>query len=268
MRSIWSGALSFGLLNIPIRLYSGSEEHALSFDLLHKKDLSPIRYARICKEDGKEIAYEDIVKGYEYQKGEYVVVTEEDFKSVDMEKTDAIEIVQFALKSEIDPIYYEKPYFLEPGKGADKPYALLRETLEKAKKVGIVKFIFRNKEHIGIVEPYGNALILNQMRFSSEIRDVEELKLPKERQVSKKEIEMALKLVDQLTEKFNPESFRDEYTEKLQKVIENKLKGIPTRIKKKAPPKPSKVHDIISLLKKSLEEPKRGNKGKRVKKSA
>ena len=159
MRSIWSGALSFGLINIPVRLYSGTEEHALSFDLLHKKDLSPIRYARICKEDGKEIPYQDIVKGYEYQKGEYVVVTEEDFKAVDMEKTNAIEIVQFTPKSEIDAIFYEKPYFLEPGKGADKPYALLRETLQRSKKVGVVKFVFRNREHLGIIEPYGNAII-------------------------------------------------------------------------------------------------------------
>lgn len=268
MRSIWSGALSFGLINIPIRLYSGTEEHALSFDLLHKKDLSPIRYARICKEDGKEIPYEDIVKGYEYQKGEYVVVTEEDFKSVDMEKTDAIEIVQFALKSEIDPIYYEKPYFLEPGKGADKPYALLREALLKSKKVGIVKFVFRNREHIGIVEPYGQAIILNQMRFSSEIRDVEELKLPKNGQNNKKEVEMAMKLVDQLTDKFKPETFHDEYSEKLQKVIENKVKGIPFQKRKKEVSKPSKVHDIMSLLKKSLEEPKATKKNSRAKKSA
>jgi|EndMetStandDraft_9_1072997.scaffolds.fasta_scaffold102845_1 DNA end-binding protein Ku len=268
MRSIWSGALSFGLINIPVRLYSGTEEHALSFDLLHKKDLSPIRYARICKEDGKEIPYQDIVKGYEYQKGEYVVVTEEDFKAVDMEKTNAIEIVQFTPKSEIDAIFYEKPYFLEPGKGADKPYALLRETLQRSKKVGVVKFVFRNREHLGIIEPYGNAIILNQMRFATEIRDIEELKLPKEGQISKKEVDMALKLVDQLTEKFKPEAFHDEYTEKLQKVIDAKVKGIPLRKKKTPAAKPSKVHDIMSLLKQSLEEPKNSKKQSRAKKSA
>lgn len=269
MRSIWSGALSFGLINIPVHLFSGTEEHALSFDMLHKTDLSPIRYARICKQDGKEIPYKDIVKGYEFQKGEYIVVDESDFKSVDLPKSNAIEIVQFTMKAEIDSIYYEKPYFLEPGKGAEKPYALLREALMKSKKVGVVKFIFRNREHLGVIEPYGDAIILNQMRFLSEIRDVNELKLPKEGQVNKKEIEMALKLVDQLTDKFQPEAFHDEYTEKLQEVIDAKIKGLPKSKKTAAAPKPSKVHDIMSLLKASLEEPKTTKKtAKKIKKSA
>lgn len=268
MRSIWSGALSFGLINIPVRLYSGTEDHAISFDLLHKKDLSPIRYARICKQDEKEIPYQDIVKGYEYQKGEYVVVTEDDFKEVENEKTSSIEIVQFSLKETINPIFYEKPYFLEPGKGADKSYALLRETLLKSKKVGIVKFAFRNRGHLGIIEPYGNAIILIQMRFASEIREIEELKLPKEGLINKKELDIALKLVDQLTDSFKPEAFHDEYTEKLEQLLAAKIKGLPVRKKTPTPAKPSKVHDILSLLKASLAKPKTPKKHSRIRKSA
>src|SRR5436853_5303039 len=136
MRALWTGALSFGLINISMKLYSATREHeGISFDMLHKKDLSPIRYARICKSDGQEVPYEDIVKGYQYQKGDYVVLSEEDFKRADVKKTKTIEIVDFVDESEIDPIYYDKPYYLEPGKGADKAYVLFRESLKKSKKV-------------------------------------------------------------------------------------------------------------------------------------
>lgn len=261
MHSIWSGTLSFALINIPVQVFSAHEEHALSFDLLHKSDLSPIRYARFCKAEEKEVPYKDIVKGYEYEKGEYVVVDEEDFKKVNVEKTSTIEIVQFANASEIDPIYFEKPYFLAPGKGADKSYVLLRETLEKSKKVGVVKFVFKNREHVGIIKPYGEAIVLTQMRFAHEIRSVDELKLPTDVQVNKKELDMALKLVEQLSEPFKPQAFKDEYTEELKEIIEEKIKGeAHHKPKKGAMVKPSKVHDIMSLLKASLEEKPRKRK--------
>lgn len=266
MRSIWSGSISFGLINIPIRLYSAVEEHAISFDLLHKKDLSPIRYAKICKAEEKEVPYSEVVKGYEYQKGEYVVVEDEIFKNAS-KKTEIIEIVQFAKKEEIDSIFFEKPYFLEPGKGADKSYALLRETLQNSGKVAVVKFVFRNKEHIGILKPYLNSIILNQMRYVSEIRSIDDLKLPKGEKINKKEIDMALKLVNQLTEKFKPDAYKDEYTHELQEAIEAKVKGIKPS-KKGAAPKPSKVHDIMSLLKASLEESKTPKKPSKKTKKA
>lgn len=253
MHSIWSGAISFGLINIPVHLYSGSREQTLSFDMLHKRDLSPIRYARICKEEDKEIPYKDIVKGYEYEKGEYVVVDDEDFKRVHADKSNTIEIVQFTETAEIDSIYFEKPYFLEPGKGADKSYALLCETLKQSDKVGVVKFVLKYREHIGIIKPFGNAIILIQMRFASEINDLEELKLPKE-PINKKELDMALKLVQQLTEKFKIEAFKDTYTNELKKIIDAKIKGEKPGKKGASPAKPSKVHDIMSLLKASLEE--------------
>lgn len=257
MRSIWSGAISFGLVHIPVHLYSGTEEHALDLDMLHKTDFSPIRYARICKADGKEVPYSDIVKGYEYEKGEYIVLDDADFKSIHAEKTNTIEIVHFASKEEIDSIYFEKPYFLEPGKGADKSYVLLREALTETGKVGVVKFVLRNREHIGIIKPHGNAIILDQMRYASEIRDVEELKLPKAEQANKKELAMALKLIDQLTEEFKADAYKDEYSEVLKQLIDAKIKGVAPHKKGAAGPKPSKVHDIMSLLKASLEEKKK-----------
>lgn len=264
MRSIWSGSVSFGLINVPIKLYSATDEHVLSFDMLHKKDLAPIRYARICTDDGKEIPYSDIVKGYEYEKGEYVVVENEDFKRASAEKTGLIEIVHFAMEKEIDSIYFEKPYYLEPDKGAAKPYALLREALRQSKKVAIVKYVFKNRDHLGVIKPYQDVLILDQLRFANEIRNVEGLKLPEKAEVAKKEVDMALKLIEQLTEKFEIQAYHDTYTEKLQEVIEGKIKGKPIPKAGKAT-KPSKVHDIMSLLKASLEEPKKKKKVKHEK---
>lgn len=253
MRPIWSGAISFGLVNIPIRVYSASEEHALSFDMLHKTDLSPIRYARICKADGKEIPYQDIVKGYEYEKGEYVVVDAEDFKRANPRKTQTIEILDFVNEDEIDSVYYEKPYYLEPDKGAGKSYTLLLEAFKKSKKVGVVKFIFKDREHLGVLKPYKNVIALNQLRFDHELRNPEQLEFSPA-DVSKKELDMALKLISQLTDKFKPAAYKDTYIDELKSVIEDKVKGIKPRKKAVKPAASTKVHDIMSLLKASLDE--------------
>lgn len=255
MRAMWTGSLSFGLINIPIRLYSATEDRGgLSFDMLHKKDLSPIRYARICKADGKEIPYEDIVKGYKYENGDYVVLLDEDFKRADIKKTKSIEIMDFVDEKEIDSIYYEKPYYLEPGKGADKAYVLLRESLLKSKKVGLGRFVFHTREHIAIIRPYGDLLILEQLRYQSEIRNPAELHIPKKTEASSREITMAIKLIDQLTAHFKPKSYHDTYTEELKKVIAEKAKGKKHRVAKKGKePKITPVHDIMHLLKESLE---------------
>lgn len=253
MRAMWSGAITFGLIHIPVRIYSATKESHLSFDLLHKGDLSPIRYARMCKAEEKEVPYNEIVKGYEYQKGDYVVIEENLFKQIE-QRDQTIEIIHFSKIEEIDSIYFEKPYFLEPVKIGEKAYALLRDVLAKSGKVAIVKFVFRNKEHIGVIKPYLNALIIDQLRFADEINDLDGLKIPEELQANKKEIEMALKLVDQQTEKFQPEIYHDEYREKLQEIIDAKIKGIPSRKKGTPSPKPSKVHDMMALLKASLEK--------------
>lgn len=254
MRAIWTGSISFGLINIPVRLYSASEEHPITFDLLHKTDLSPIRYAKICKEEEKEIPYPDIVKGYEYQQGQYVVIEDEDLKRIHEERIKTIEIKQFAQLSEIDCVFFERPYYLEPGKGADKPYALLRETLRSSKKAAIVKFVIRNKEHLGILKEYKNLIVLDQMRFAEEMRNTEELHLPSKDLINKKEMDMSLKLVDQLTEKFNPDEYRDEYTELLKEAIEAKVKSHGKLVPSKKTPikKSTKIHDITALLEASL----------------
>jgi DNA end-binding protein Ku len=253
MRAIWTGSLSFGLINIPVRLYSGSENKGgLEFDMLHKTDLSPIRYARICRKDGKEIPYDQIVKGYEYQPGDYVVLTDSDFAKAAPQKTKAIDIAEFTDEKEIDIRYFEKPYYLEPDKGADKPYALLREALSKSGKVAVAKFVLRNRERLCIVKPVGRALVLDQMRFPSEIREPSELKLP-EKKAAKSEVDMALKLIEQLTQPFIAEDFRDTYTEELEKVIEAKAKGKP----RKAAPKAEAAKpagDLMTMLKASLEQ--------------
>lgn len=253
MRAIWTGALSFGLINMPIRLYKASEDKGLNFDLLHKKDLSPIKYARICKADGKEVPYSDIVKGYQYEKGDYVILTEEDFKRADVRKTKLIDIIEFTDKNEIDPMLFEKPYFLEPGKGASTAYAVLREALKKSKKVGIAKFVLHNREHLGVLQPHENILVLNQLRYQSELIDINKLNIPKESEKApSKEVAMALKLIDHLTEHFKSEKYHDTYTEELKEIIDEKAHGKKPK-KKGKEPKLTEVEDIMSMLKESLE---------------
>ncbi len=253
MRALWNGALSFGLINIPMKLYSAIQDHGLSFDMLHKKDLSPIRYARICKSDGKEIPYEDIVKGYQYQKGDYVILVNEDFKRADVKKTKSIDIVDFVDEKEIDSIYYEKPYYLEPGKGADKAYVLLRESLKKSKKVGLAHYVFHNRGHIGIIKPHDHLLILNQLRYNTEIKKPTQLHIPESAKMSTQEVTMALKLIEQLASHFHPEEYHDTYTEELKEIIEQKIKGKKPRPTKNKEAKLTDVKDIMRMLKESLE---------------
>lgn len=253
MRPMWSGSLAFGLVNIPIRLYSATGEKGIDFDFLHKKDLSPIRYAKVCKADQEEIPNEDIVRGFEYRKGDYIVVTDEDFERANVRRTKTIEIVDFVAQEEIDTVYYEKPYYLEPDRGADKPYALLREALRKSGKVGVAKFVFKNREHIAVIKPKDDMIVLNQLRFKSEIREAEGLNLPSAEQVTDREMEMALALVSQLTETFKPEDYKDSYTEELKRVIEEKAQGKTPEVRGEAP-EPTPVIDLMAVLKASLEQ--------------
>ncbi len=255
MRAIWSGTISFGLVTIPVRLFSGSQSNSLDLDMLRKDDLCPVKYARVCRSDGKEIPYEDIVKGYEYREGDYVVLEPEDFEKANVRKTKTIDIQDFVMESEVDTIFFQKPYYLEPDKGGDKPYALLREALKKSKKVGIANFVMRNHEHIAVLKPYGKLLLLNQLRYHDEIRNTDELNLPESKLVNDKELKMAISLIDQTTAKFKPEEYEDTYIEDLKKIIEAKAKGKKPKVKGKEPKK-SNVVDMMTLLKKSLEEKK------------
>lgn len=257
MRAIWTGAISFGLVNIPVRLYSAINSGAsLDLDMLYKKDLSRIRYAKIAVSTGKEIEYKDVVKGFEYEKGHYVVIDEKDFAKASPEKTKTVEIVDFVKESEIDSMFFDKPYFLEPDKGAAKPYALLRDALKKSKKVGIAKFVIRNRERIGALKVSGDVIMLNQMRYNNELRSSEGIEIPGTAKVSPKEVEMALKLIDQLTTKFKPAQYKDTYINELKKIIDAKAHGKTIKAPK-AKKAPGKVKDLMSVLQESLKHSKK-----------
>jgi DNA end-binding protein Ku len=258
MHALWKGALTFGLVNIPVRLYSASQSSRLDLDMLHKEDLSPIRYARICRRDGKEVPYDAIVKGYEYEKGDYVILTEEDFERANVRRSKAIEIQEFVDGGEIDAKYYCKPYFLEPEEGAERPYALLRDALARSKKVGIAKFVLTHREHLGAIKSETGVLILNQLRFPEELRTPKGLNIP-DVEPGQKEMAMAMSLIEQLTAPFTPEEYKDTYTGELTRVIEQKAKGHKPK-PKGAAPAPTRVTDLMAALKKSLEQQKQKKK--------
>ena len=253
MRSIWSGAISFGLVNIPVKLNSAVDSgEGLDFDMLSKKDLAPIKYARIDSKTGKEVPWKEIVKGFQYTKGKYVVVTDEDFKKASPEKSKTIDIVQFVKEEEIDPIFYEKPYYIIPDKGAGKSYKLLIKALEETETVGLAEFMLRNRVHICALKAYNGILLLNQMRYHEEIREIPEVETGKGERISPKEVQLATKLIEQLTEKFNPEAFKDTYVSELKKVIKAKAAGKDIHI---AEPKKATatVKDLMEVLKQSLD---------------
>jgi DNA end-binding protein Ku len=253
MRAIWNGSISFGLVNIPVRMYSATNpRQGIDLDMLHKDDHQPIRYARICRKDGEEIPWNDIVKGYEYRDGDYVVLTKKDMESIDAQKSQTIDIQQFVDEGDIDIRYFEKPYYLEPVKGGDKAYALLHGALEKSGKLALAKFVMHEREHVAAIKPVGRALVLNQMRFPSDLRQPGELHFPTSKEVTEKEIEMALKLVKQETKPFIAEDLHDTYTEELEEMIKAKTKGkkIP-KSTKKAPGETS-AKDLMGALKASL----------------
>lgn len=252
MRSIWTGAIGFGLVNIPVKMYSATESSNLDLDMLDKKDLSHIRFQRINEQSGKEVPWENIVKGYKYN-GDYIVLEDKDFEAASPKKSKTIEIIDFVKEEEISSMYYEKPYYLEPDKSGTRPYKLLLEALRKTKKVGVASFVMRNKESLAILRPDQDAIVLNKIRFESEIRSTEDLDLPKKTEVKPGEMKMAISLIDQLTEKFDISKYKDTYSEELMKVIKAKAKG-----KKFTAPKmrviKGNADDLMNQLKASLKE--------------
>jgi DNA end-binding protein Ku len=255
MRPLWNGSISFGLVNIPVRLYSGvSPREGIDLDMLHKDDHSPIRFARICRKDGEEVPWNDIVKGYEYRDGDYVVLTKKELEAIDAKKTQTIDILQFVDESDVDIRYFEKPYYLEVVKGGEKAYALLRAALQKSSKLALAKFVLHEREHVAVIKPVGRALVLNQMRFPTDVREPGELHFPTDKEVTDKEVEMALKLVKQETRPFIPEDLHDTYTEELEEMIKDKTKGkkIPKPTPHTKAPKETSAKDLMSALKASL----------------
>jgi DNA end-binding protein Ku len=255
-RAIWKGSISFGLVNIPIALYPATRREELKFRLLRKTDLSPVNYKRVAERDGKEVPWDQIVKGYEYEKGKYVVLQDEDFQRVDVEATQTVDIQDFVELDEIDPIFFYKPYYLEPQKGGDKAYALLRDALKHSKKVGVAKVVIKTREYLAGVKPEDGALVLELMHFADELADTSKLHIPTKVEVGKREMTMAKSLIDSMSSKWNPEKYKDDYREALMEVIEEKVEAGGKEIEEKArkAPKPTKVIDLVSVLQKSLEE--------------
>ncbi len=256
MRAIWKGSISFGLVNIPIALYPATRREELRFRLLRKSDLSPVNYKRVAEKDGKEVPWNQIVKGYEYEKGKYVVLKDEDFERVDLEATQTVDIQDFVNVDEIDPMYFYKPYYLEPQKGGDKAYALLRDALEDSKKVGIAKVVIKTRQYLAGVKPEDGVLVLELMHFADELADPGKLHVPKKVEVGKREMNMAKSLIDSMSSKWNPSKYRDDYREALMEVIEEKVEagGKEIEEKPKKAPKPTKVIDLVSVLQKSLKQ--------------
>jgi DNA end-binding protein Ku len=223
---------------------------------LRKSDLSPVNYKRVAEKDGKEVSWDEIVKGYEYEKGKYVVLKDEDFERVDLEATQTVDIQDFVDQAEIDPMFFYKPYYLEPQKGGDKAYALLRDALKDSGKVGIAKVVIKTRQYLAGVKPEDGALVLELMHFADELADAEKLHVPKKVEAGKREMTMAKSLIDSMSSKWNPEKYKDDYREALMEVIEEKVEAGGKEIEEKPrkAPKPTKVIDLVSVLQKSLEQ--------------
>jgi len=255
MRSIWKGAISFGLVNIPVKLYSATQQSSLDLDMIDPRDRAGIKFQRINEETGKVVQWENIAKAYNLN-GEYIILEPEDFEAAAPEKSKIIELNHFVKESEIDTIYFENSYYVEPEKSGAKAYALMREALAKSGKVGIAQFVLRTAETLTVLKPMGDVLVLSKIRFAQEIRSTEELTLPPKTAVKPAELKMAMTLIDQYSDAFNIKKFKDEYAASLLKIIKAKAKG-----KKPAAPKMKVVHsaskDLMAQLKASLAKGKK-----------
>ncbi len=257
MRAIWKGHISFALVTIPISLFSATKRNELSFHYLHKKDMSPVSYKRFCDSEDREVPWDEITRGYEYEKGQYIEITDEDIERADVELSRTIQIMEFVNESEIDPVYFDKPYYLEPQKGGERAYALMRDALAQSKRVGIAKVVMKTKEHLAAVKTVGDMMTLQTMRFAHEIQDMNELNLPKA-EVSQKEMDLANTLIDSMTDKFDPSKYKDNYYEKVMEVVQNKIAGVAPQLPAAAAKAPGKVVDLMEILKMSLNKTRKG----------
>lgn len=255
--AIWTGAINFGLVTIPVKLFTAVRTNDLSFNLLHKKDEGRIKYERVCSECGKNVPWDEIVKGYEIEKGNYVILTDEDFKRVNVEATQSVDIVEFVDLDQISPMFFDKPYYLEPDKKGRHAYALLREALNDANKVAIARVVIRTKEHIAAVKPIGEALVLEIMHWADEIVEPETLDFPKEEKMPPAEMKMAKMLIDTMAvDKFEPENFKNKYHDEVMAMIEARAAGKELPKAKKAAPRATVVN-LMDVLQQSLEETKK-----------
>ncbi len=266
--AIWSGSINFGLVTIPVKLMTAVRSSDLSFNMLHAKDEGRIKYERVCSVDGKPVPWDEIVKGYEYEKGEYVILTDEDFKKVNPEATQSVEILEFVELEKIDPMYFDKPYYLEPTKQGRHAYALLREALEKANKVAIARVVIRTKENIAAVKPSGDALVLEIMHWADEIVAQSDLDFPADIKLPEPEMKMAKMLIDSMSvDEFEPEKFTNRYHDELMAMIEARAAGKEVPRPKKAPAR-AKVVNLMDVLQQSLEESKKQRAAEAPKRAA
>ena len=268
MAAIWKGTISFGLVSIPVELRSAVQSDHISFRMLHAEDLSPVKYERVCERDGEPVPWGEIVKGYEYAKGKFVVLTDEDFRAAAPASSTTIDILDFVQGDEIDPRYFDTPYYLTPGKGGDKGYALLREAMRSTASVGIGKLTMRQKQHLAAIKATGDALMLETMRFANELVDATELSFPAAADVRPQELKMATQLITNLAERFDPERYTDDYRANLMRVIRAKMKGQKIEVEAPAEAESTKVIDLMARLQASLEQSAAERKGKRTPRGA
>ncbi len=251
-RAIWKGSLAFGLVNIPVEVQVAVRDHRPHFRLLHAKDKSPVSFQRVCAREGKPVAWQDLVKGYEYSKGHFVVLTKEDFRAAAVEKTQRVDIIDFVDAGEIDDRFFETPYYLVPGKSGEQAYALLREAMRATKRVGIAKFILRDVQHLVAVEVIDEALTLTLLRFADELVDTTTFSLPSGKQIRKQELDMAVTLVNSLAADWKPEKYTDEYRDNLMRIIQAKSKGKTITLEAAEEPRHAEVVDLMERLRQSL----------------
>jgi DNA end-binding protein Ku len=253
-RSLWKGSISFGLVNIPIELHTAVRDHRPKFRMLHAADKSPVKYERVCIRDGHAVAWEDLVKGFEYEKGHFVILTKDDFKAAAVEKTRTIDIIDFVKADAIDDRFFETPYYLVPSKGGERAYALLREAIRESDRIGIAKFILRDAQHLAAVEVIDNAIVLSVMRFADELADPKPLGFPASDGIRKPELDMAKALVNSLAAEWDPEKYTDQYLDNLMRIIKGKVKGKKVTLEPGETPRKGEVVDLMERLRRSLDQ--------------
>ena len=268
MRSIWKGTISFGLVNIPISIYPATQREEISFRLLRDSDLSPVHYKRVAESDGKEVPWEHIVKGYEYEKDQFISLTPEDFERVEIKGTQTIDIMNFIRIEEVNPLLFYKPYYLESGKGADKAYSLLRDALVASGKIAIATVVLKSRQHLAAIKPQGKGLMLELMHFPNEVLDETSFKTPEGTTASRPEMKMALQLIDSMSTKWNPEDYKDQYREALESMIARKLENAAEPAAAPRRKSPTNVIDLASVLQRSIQETSHSRKHKASRKGA
>jgi DNA end-binding protein Ku len=264
-RALWKGSIAFGLVNIPIELHTAVRNHRPKFRMLHARDKSPVKFERVCIREGESVAWEDLVKGYEYQKGHFVVLTKDDFQAAALEKTRTVDIIDFVEADEIDDRFFETPYYLTPVKGGERAYALLREAIRETGRIGIAKFILRDAQHLAALEVIENALVLTMMRFADELVETKQYDFPASEGVRKGELDMAKALVISLAAEWDPSKYTDQYRENLLRVIQGKLKGKEVTLEPAGEPRQAEVVDLMERLRRSLAQAGGKSRGTKAK---